>query len=664
MKKREESWNYRPDIDGLRAIAVMAVIVFHLFPNKLTGGFLGVDIFFLISGFLISGIILNKLKSDSFSFLEFYSRRIKRIFPALILVLFTCLLLGGLFLFSQEYQYLAKHVVTSSTFTSNFAYLSETGYFDTSSNLKPLLHTWSLSIEEQFYLFWPFLLVFLYKKTKKPIKYMYSLIIISLALQIVLMLKNPDVAFYLPFTRFWEFAIGGLISYSMVSEKGYLRKFFDEKEIISKSKKNQIMLEILAVLGIIFTIVSLFIAKNKEDYIGWTILALFGASLIIMSGPKTWTNKIILSNKAFVFTGLISYALYLWHWPIIFFAETFNLETNSFEISFLIIILCFLMSWLTYRFVEKPIRSNKNMNVALILIICMILTATIGVIVYENSGLKNRFPEQEKMVNQIRLIPPQKNWTKTTEKGICEYYQSIIEPQLDKLTCRTYGNGSKIIFLIGDSQTASIFESYKTELKNTGYKLIELGLSGCTYIYYEKDLEELKISEARKNNIRLCKIKFDKIVEIVKSEKNTSGVIYVNFGWGEGKYNYEKLMNYVLDSFGNNTKVVWFLQTPQVPFRLTKCISRSLFNNQELVNCSFSKEYYENWMTGYEETIERIIKKHQNVITLDSSEVLCNKNECYLMVNGTFLYRDNNHINKIGGKKISEKFPISEYFSQ
>lgn len=199
---------YRADIDGLRALAVILVVLFHAFPYWVKGGFIGVDIFFVISGFLISTIVFTSLEQDNFSFLEFYKRRVIRIFPALILVLLVCVVFGWFVLLADEYKQLGKHVTSGAIFSSNFLLLSESGYFDNAAETKPLLHLWSLSIEEQFYFLWPLILWFSWKKRFNYLTITITLLLISFLFNLYKIKNNSIAAFYLPQTRFWELLAG------------------------------------------------------------------------------------------------------------------------------------------------------------------------------------------------------------------------------------------------------------------------------------------------------------------------------------------------------------------------------------------------------------------------------------------------------------------------
>ena len=280
--------NYRPDIDGLRAIACLAVVLFHAFPSLLQGGFIGVDVFFVISGYLISSIIyrnlFNKENPGSLNIVDFYIRRIKRIFPALITILIFCLILGHFILLQSEFNLLAKHTFGGSTYISNFLLYFESGnYFDTDSRTKPLLHLWSLGVEEQFYLIFPFILYFIYRLN---LNFLLTLVIfsaISFSLNVNFIHHNMQArAFYLPWCRFWELSSGAILAYvvnyhqTQLSQLNHLVEKLRITEFLSKviyrepSKDQQSSLipNIIALLGISLIIVGIFWLESNEKFPG------------------------------------------------------------------------------------------------------------------------------------------------------------------------------------------------------------------------------------------------------------------------------------------------------------------------------------------------------------------------------------------------------------
>lgn len=350
------SIKYRPEIDGLRAIAVISVIIYHLNENWLSGGFLGVDIFFVISGFLITGIIITEIQQNSFSLKQFYTRRIKRIYPAFITVMALVSFIASVIFIYNDFNKLRKTIELAIAFLSNF-YLGLTqGYFDLSANENPVLHIWSLAVEEQYYLIFPLILILAYKKFRE-IKVLF---IITLILFFILLatsfvsanfykevLHQPNI-YYLSNLRFPELLVGSLLAiYHNLSNKVQL----------SKQVNN-----ILAILSTLLLFSCLFLMNNNIAYIpGITlILPCIFTALIIHTTSQNNIVKLCLSNKAIVFIGKISYSLYLYHWIFIAFAYyiTGEKQINNQSIA-IVIVLTIIFSVLSYYLIEQPIRKSK-----------------------------------------------------------------------------------------------------------------------------------------------------------------------------------------------------------------------------------------------------------------------------------------------------------------
>lgn len=365
--KKFASLPYRADIDGLRALAVLAVVIFHTSPKKLPGGFVGVDIFFVISGFLITTILYSQLHGNCFSIKTFYQRRIRRLFPALITVLAFTFLLAWLCLLPGEFSIIGKHISGSGAFINNFLLYSESGYFDSGSYTKPLLHLWSLAVEEQFYLFWPLLLYLTFYFKRRIFNVLAVVLLISFSLNIVVSGVNSSAAYYYPFTRFWELAVGGILSL-----------------LIYQKKTKLIYAEGLSLLGLIFIIVSIFFYQNRIIFPGWwALLPTLGTAFIIASGPNNHINQKLLANKLSVRLGLISYPLYLWHWPILSYLYIVNAYKHPHSnIRILLMVLAIVLSIITYLYIEKPIR--KKQHVSLPLLCCMLLMIGLGLSMYFN----------------------------------------------------------------------------------------------------------------------------------------------------------------------------------------------------------------------------------------------------------------------------------------
>jgi len=426
---------YRPDIDGLRAIAILSVIGFHTFPNLVPGGFIGVDVFFVISGYLISWIIFENLQKNRFSFIDFYARRIRRIFPSLLLIFLVVFLAGYVSLSSGEFSKLGKHIAGGAGFISNFILFNESGYFDVAAEAKPLLNLWSLGIEEQFYFIWPLAAWIAWRLNFSFLLLVIVLGIFSFGLNIFFVSNNPTYTFYFPLTRFWELLIGSFIAGFAI--KGH------------SLKKNWINLCSFA--GFFLILTGQFLIGIKSTFPGWwALLPTIGSALVIISGPSGFINKNILASKILVWIGLISFPLYLWHWPIlVFFGLLFPSERTDLETLYLIG-LSFSLAWVTYRFVEKPIRDNGGIKAVIVLIFLMLAMGFVGYNTYVRDGLPFRVAAQNTItLNQLMPNPNVPN---------C----SIGEPanptsQLPKECFANNQDGSRAtsVFLWGDSHVAN-----------------------------------------------------------------------------------------------------------------------------------------------------------------------------------------------------------------
>jgi peptidoglycan/LPS O-acetylase OafA/YrhL len=356
---------YRRDIDGLRGISILAVLAFHYFPDLVPGGFVGVDVFFVISGFLISGIVFRSLQAGVFSYLKFYSRRIKRIFPSLIVVLTSSLALGWLFLFPTGWKSLGKHVFAGSTFLSNIALMREGGYFDSAA--KPLLHLWSLGIEEQFYITWPLLLGVLFmKKRSALLHFILIILLVSFGVNLWFVSRQPHVAFYFPAARFWELAMGATLSYVTTFPSETPLSFLANRSVAFILSVSGLMLLVLSTIAI---------TEHKHIPGAWMLLPTLASLFLIAAGPAGWCNRVILSSSPLVSLGLISYPLYLWHWPLLVFARLLFPSGIDWSGYLGLAAVSVLLSILTYRYIEAPIRWHRSA----ITVPC-ILTGALGVL--------------------------------------------------------------------------------------------------------------------------------------------------------------------------------------------------------------------------------------------------------------------------------------------
>src|SRR6478735_233977 len=368
---------YRPDIDGLRAFAVLSVVLYHAFPQTVRGGFVGVDVFFVISGFLISKILFAEIAEHRFLFMSFYGRRIRRIFPALAVCLAAVLAYGFVSLTPDELAQLGKHVFFGAGFLSNIVLWSESGYFDGAATYKPLLHLWSLGIEEQFYILWPALLWVVFRMKAKVGRLLAVLFLASFAINVALTITDVSAAFYLPVSRMWELLAGAALAW-----------------------RRQIVLSLIvrswiSVAGLAALVTSAVFFTAEMRFPGWlALLPVAGATAVILAGPEAAVNRIVFSNRAAVFVGLISYPLYLWHWPLISYAYVIRLgKAPTPLMATALVAASFLLAWATYRFIEYPIRFGANRHRRTqIVAACMAALGACGLALWARNGFPDRFP--------------------------------------------------------------------------------------------------------------------------------------------------------------------------------------------------------------------------------------------------------------------------------
>ncbi len=348
---------YRADIDGLRAVAVLSVLAYHGFPALLPGGFVGVDVFFVISGFLISGIILTSLRNGTFTFADFYARRIRRIFPALIVVLTASLIAGWFILFPVDFAKLAMHAAAGAGFVANIALWRESGYFDTASELKPLLHLWSLGVEEQYYLVWPVLLILANRFLHRLLGVVLVIAGVSFALNIAAVDAYRSAAFYLPVTRFWELMLGSALAYLHVFHPRAVAALHADGE------GRALVRNAAACVGVVLLALAFTLTRESYAFPGWwALLPTLGTTLLIGAGPSAAINRRLLSANYLVYVGLISYPLYLWHWPLLTFARIVEDGIPPASVRVAALLASFVLADLTYRFVERPIRKRVSIG--------------------------------------------------------------------------------------------------------------------------------------------------------------------------------------------------------------------------------------------------------------------------------------------------------------
>jgi peptidoglycan/LPS O-acetylase OafA/YrhL len=474
---------YRPDIDGLRAVAVASVLLFHGFPTILPGGFVGVDVFFVISGYLISSQILSEMQQGRFSFASFYARRARRLLPALLLVLTFCVIAGWFILLPSQYKLLGRDTLAGLAFSSNLIFWSDAGYFDAPSATKPLLHLWSLGIEEQFYLLWPIALVMAFRYQRIALL-IGAVIAASFACNVLLIAtSHQSAAFYLPFSRFWELLAGAAI----VNIRG-------------KS-------EISAIVGAVMIVLSIALVQETQ-FPGWqALLPVFGTVLMIVGGHEALINR-VLSHRVIVAIGLISYPLYLWHWPLLTFVRIKNAMPLTIAETLLILLTSGALAAVNYLVIERPIRASRLRYHLLrpgIAFVSALLA--FGFFITTTRGFPQRLPEAVRDLASAKL--DRSAW----RDGTC--FLSIAGGDFAADCTDQLPQGSPRLVLWGDSHGAMLYPGFLALKQKRGFRLSQFTSSSCPPILaMERDPPDVKncISDNESTFATIAKLSPDVVV--------------------------------------------------------------------------------------------------------------------------------------------------------
>lgn len=670
---------YRADIDGLRAIAVFSVVGFHAFPNWVRGGFVGVDIFFVISGFLISSIIISSLQKGTFSIAEFYARRIKRIFPALILVMTACYVFGWFVLLPDEYKQLGKHIVGGAGFVSNFFFWREAGYFDNAAETKPLLHLWSLGIEEQFYIVWPPLI---YLALKRRVNFLFlaiTIVAISFSINVGIRLSDRVQDFYSPLTRFWELMMGGILAYLTLQKINpwdkamqMIRPAFGiagtETKLTEISSNNA-----QSVLGMLLIGLAVLLLTKDRLFPGWwALLPTVGSYLVISAGPHTWLNRKVLSHRVLVWFGLISYPLYLWHWPLLSFARIIESGAPSANILVATILSSIVLAWLTYKLIEKPIRfSNQSKSKIIVLCVLMSVIGCIGIITFSRDGISYRIndPGIQKKIRDFTWETTKSNYIKCPSD-----LQATATPPPKLGYCLLSNDGTPSYALFGDSHADHIFHGIAdTDKKNTwlfignsscppvsGISVVNPLLKNCQEIS-EKALEHIVNTPSIHTVVLsffgnyMLDTAFAKdhvltnrgphTIEIISGEFLSANKIELFY------LGLEKSVK-VLEEHGKSVIIV--IDVPELPFLPRDCLRSSLFGSSN--QCKLSTATVLDRQKELREMLLKLAKAHPLIRVYDPLGLICDKNNCHFETDDLLLYRDSHHLSLSGGAIFAKDF--------
>ena len=645
--------NYRSEIDGLRAIAILPVLLFHFGWETMSGGFLGVDIFFVISGYLITSIIDKELVSKKFSLVDFYERRARRILPALTVVLLFTTVFSFLLLSPQDLKKYSQSLVSVATFSSNFYFYLTSGYFASDSKELLLLHTWSLAVEEQFYVFFPFLLMLGVKIRKKNTVVIFF-IILSFIFSLAIASSHSSANFYLITSRAWELLLGSIIALNY-------RKLYQ----VQAYKKSM-----LSMLGLALIFISLFIFTEQTLHPSWpTLMPILGVCLIISFSEGTYVAR-LLSHKFLVYIGLISYSLYLFHQPIIAFVKIKVDVNDQSMFLFYSFISTFILSYCCYKWVETPFRNKvkfSRVSIFRLSFYSLVFFIVVGLFGHIFDGYHLRMG-QEIDTRTIQTSPKRaqchtegKNYTKPENACVL-------------------GGAIPSWAVLGDSHGVEISYALSNLLKEGGVK--QLTFSGCPPAYtidtnivgcskwLTEAIDNIIVTETIHNVL----IAFRHSLYIngnQLSSKNSKASSYKPLRIGVGvevafddtkvrKLYWQSFENIIMKLKEAGKNVVIVFPVPELKKHINKVIMPiTMFHDlsQDLVKLN-EYSFYQQRNMGVIEPLEKIVIKY-DIQKLEPAISFCDDKFFSAVINGRVMYFDDNHLSVEGAAYVLETSKIN-----
>ncbi len=651
---------YRREIDGLRALAVVPVILFHAGVEIFKGGFVGVDVFFVISGYLITMILLSELECQKFSILRFYERRARRILPALFVVLIFCGVMAWFWLVPSEFRSFSKSVQYVSTFRSNLFFYKDSGYFSTASDLKPLLHTWSLAVEEQYYVFFPVLLWLVWKINRRSVLPVLLLLGVgSLAYAQITCYENANAAFYFLGSRIWELIVGALIAYFVLSRPEHFKRLTQKRALA----------EVMSLAGFCMLLVSIFFFDKSIPFPGFYALVptLGAAAIIVFSSPFTLVGR-LLCTRVFVGVGLISYSAYLWHQPFFAYARHMSLESLSTSWFLFLALLSLLFAFFSWRFVERPFRDKNLMGRRFVFsfsLIGIVMFTAVGFYGRESDGFSDRFKLDAEIAESLASPAKGKRVNSASEKGI--------NASTPVVTGASEVVGAPQIAFFGDSHSGVLAPVFDEIGKEQGFSVVHMGAGGCPPL--------LGVDVGKGNfSPGFCEDLAAKQFEYVKSNNIANVVLVARWSlYTDGDYDKPKRSFFLIDADHSkfsvdssrevfegalsNTisryeeigaKVVVLLQVPQqdkTPTDIYYALSRSFVGNEALKGLSvdYSKHLK---IQEFNRSVFSKYSKDPAVKILNVDDSFCDNEKCTVGIDKHSFYYDYNHLSKYGAEVV------------
>lgn len=612
----------------------MSVVAFHAFPSIVSGGFLGVDVFFVISGFLVGGIVLRGQAENGWSVSEFYRRRVVRLFPSLFVVLLACMTVGFARLYDVEFYQLAQHTFFGAFGLANLSLHQDDGYFSLASKTNAALHLWSLGVEEQFYVFLPAILL-LDSKRRFILPVLLSCFFGSLLVSL-----DPshsfDVAskFYLPQFRAWELMAGVLLAYA-----NQRQSFARERHSCNLSANFR------SVAGLLCIGAAIILFDNES--VAWRaeLLVVLATVLLISAGSDSLINRYMLGNRAAILVGRISYPLYLWHWPLLAFGSLFH-PTFDAKIRLVLVIVAFVLAYLTWRFVERPIRYGNFPGVHKKLFFAMAFVSLASAIVLLEDGRVGWATDTPQLAF---LSSP-----KPESKPDCEqrYFNRRYNVAVQ---CSSPAAGSQpSAVLIGDSHAYQLFSGLEYYYRRHGKDIVSLTMSGCPI--FPETIERQSCSDG-----------YHAILEKIASMSSVNTVIigeYVPFMVSDNRPHWSSEVRSMVTHFTERgVKVILMLDTPEIGVEPRQfCYSRfgNLPEKTLDARCSIALSKYEAKVAQYRDKAAEAVKGINGVVVFDLAKYICNGTRCNGIVDGNVIYRDENHLNYAGSMYLARFYNWEE----
>lgn len=653
-----ENMLYRKDIDGLRAVSVLLVVFYHSKISFFSGGFIGVDIFFVISGYLITGILSEELNKKKINLRKFYTHRLKRLMPAYLLVTLVTSIFSFFLFLPSELENYSQSLLYSFAFLSNIYFANETGgYFIIESDLFPLLHSWSLSVEEQYYLIWPLVMIILYRLFNG--RYMGGLAFIGFMFLLFvsesMAQQNPQKAYFLIQSRGFELLSGGMLFFFI----NYIPKV------------NRFRNDVLSVLGGLVIIAGSITLNKSDSFPGlYALIPCLGAMLLIYTGNnQTGVMNRILSVKYLVLIGLISYPLYLWHWPILSFMSYLKVEFSSINI-FLVISLSIILSFLTWKYIEIPFRSKSNLSFSKTFLFLFLTPLSVTFILFYlvdyTQGLPSRFPPS--LLNMTKIIGSNPHEI----RGACNNGEILnFAPPND---CVLGVKKEKIdVLLVGDSHANSFSGMLDQFLLDASYRGYDITRDGTPYLAGadlvrerakpKKDQSFIKQNAAVSNEISSGNYRFVVMAGrwstyvLARDEKKVVNYYLINDTHKAlNKENSLKvfkgsLIKSIQNIIDANSIPVIVKEVPTFNRDISKCE----FNNRRLYrddDCTVSLSEVYSSHKPINAIFSQLKKMYPQIIFIDPKDIMCDAEKCFSFINDIPLYRDPTHLNDIGSKYL------------